>query len=131
MSNYIKSDKLKHPQYLCSGIDTDSALTWLDFGNAPLLYIYIYIYSFIVFSENFLKRLTLLLEQSHVSHIPHNEYQEADNIILLGWNATASDMLALGDCGLPEPWRSSSYRSLLGALRFLEYTPALLHKCGR
>ena len=128
MSNYIKSDKLKHLQYLCSGIDTNSALTWLDLGNAPLLYIY----SFIVFSENFLKRLTLLLEQSHESHIPHNEFQEADNIILLGWNATASDMLALGSRGLPEPCRSSSYRSLLGALRFLEYTPtALLHKCGR
>ena len=128
MSNYIKSDKLKNPRYLCSGIDTNNALTWLDLGNAPLLYIY----SFIVFSEYFLKRLTLLLEQSHVSQIPHNEFQEADNIILLGWNAIASDMLAIGSHGLPEPWRSSSYRSLFVALRFLEHIPiALLHKCGR
>ena len=127
MSNYIKSDKLKHPQYLCSGIDTNSALTWLDLGNAPLLYIYF----FIVFSEYFLKRLTLLLEQNHVSQIPHNEFQEAD-IILLGWNPIASDMLAIGSRGLPKPWRSSGYRSLFVVLRFLEYTPtALLHKRGR
>lgn len=127
MSNYIKSDKLKHPQYLCSGIDTNSALTWLDLGNAPLLYIY----SLIVFSEYFLKRLTLLLEQNHVSQIPHNEFQEAD-IILLGWNAIATDMLAIGSRGLREPWRSSGYRSLFVVLRFLDYSPtALLHKCGR
>src|SRR3712207_7079144 len=49
------------------------------------------IYSFVIFSEYFLKRLTSLLEQNHICQIPRNAFQETD-IILLGWNAIASDI---------------------------------------
>ena len=36
---------------LCSGIDTNSALTWLDLGNAPLLYIFLYCFLWVLSKE--------------------------------------------------------------------------------
>lgn len=59
-----------------------------------------YVYSFIVSSEYFLKRLTSLLEQDHTGQTPHTAFPEAD-IIPWGWNAVASDVLAVGGMWTP------------------------------